>query len=123
MVGMLSKTDRLIGLRLVTASSVILPRFTSVARCARSAFQEPRMGSKDRGVVREPPVCCVVVVQFIVSHRPWNHFHTKQYLVFASYQEVPCSPGRPGGVSGYLSSSLVIGQFRDFEPRRVHTLV
>ena len=30
-------------------------------------------------------------------------------------------PGRPGGVSGYPRAWYRLGQFREFEPPRVHT--
>ena len=38
-----------------------------------------------------------------------------------SYQVITINTGRPGGVSGYLEPG--IGQFREFEPPRVHTRI
>ena len=42
-------------------------------------------------------------------------------MCFSMYLEYIAD--RPGGVSGYVILEPGIGQFRDFEPRRVHTRV
>ena len=82
---------------------------------------------KPCGDPRKQPVGPRTAVSYI-SHLYSRHFKSRLYFrtdpgyqvshVITAY----IVAGRPGGVSGY-PRACGIGQFREFEPRRVHTRI